>query len=161
MERMRGIARNCEKGIDGQKIADAMLAVFQAFPKYAAVFAGALDSYEHELSKDGDTKGQKRLADVDPMSRVNFIESSWIDDVDYEAVAVQYNERAATLDARIAPTPGKKDRQVVSRTEPKDLPTFGVDNEDYLDDVAINELMRILPYVVTETEIDAVLAQSR
>jgi hypothetical protein len=44
----------------------------------------------------------QRPIDVDPAVRVNYVEMNWIRDVNYEAVALQYNNAFSQLDARPA-----------------------------------------------------------
>ncbi|OHS96643.1 hypothetical protein TRFO_37139 [Tritrichomonas foetus] len=92
------------------------------------------------------------------------INSTTDDDGQYKAVAIQYKEgcnEPGKLDALIGPT-GSRPKQTVSSYERGRTVQFG--NAEFYNDIDqldITELMRILPYIITEKEIDQVIALSR
>jgi hypothetical protein len=134
-----------EQAGDAAAAADHIVELFRQDP--GAV--GTLCAFSEAL---GDLSPvTQRPIDVDPTVRINYLDMNWISDVNYEAVAVQYNTASSQLDARIAPTRGQRRTRPSGRKRGRAKAAVAVAHAqaDRLENFEIGELMEILPSIRT------------
>jgi hypothetical protein len=133
---------------DPHSAADRLLDMVRENPANASVLVAVLDAMQDIAPVP------TGVIPVHPPIRICSSEPDWVGD----AVAVQYNTASLELDARIAPVRDvAKRRPPKGESQPRKTPMFPVESDTTLDDFEIGELMQILPYILTESEIDMVL----
>lgn len=165
-EHISNISSSFSKSKDIEEVTNNLSRAIRDFPQFLPLIIRHIEVAERDQTQKqlAYEKAQIERGPIDQSYASQYIELSWLDDVDpykYEAVAVQYEEghdEPEKLEAILATTEKKKKDKKSKNREP---PPKRTNWDELIKDYDIGEMLSITPYVFTDQQIDDVIKRTK